>query len=119
MVFYTYLYAGATVVFAESPETLARDMVKVRPTLMTAVPRVFEKLYARIQETVAHPAEHNRQHRISLAQASKQFAIGSVVLQLHSVMSLGSDGNAIAATVPKSVRRIWPHGKRKRAKATK
>jgi len=53
MVLYTYLYAGATVVCAESPATLARDMVKVRPTLMTAVPRVFEKLYARIHETVA------------------------------------------------------------------
>jgi long-chain acyl-CoA synthetase len=54
MVLYLYLYAGATVVFAESPETLARDMVKVRPTLMTAVPRVFEKLYGRIHEKVAH-----------------------------------------------------------------
>jgi len=53
MVVYTYLYAGATVAFAESPATLARDMVKVRPTLMTAVPRVFEKLYARIHETAA------------------------------------------------------------------
>jgi long-chain acyl-CoA synthetase len=54
MVLYTYLYAGATVVCAESPATLARDMITVRPTLMTAVPRVFEKLYARIHETVAH-----------------------------------------------------------------
>jgi long-chain acyl-CoA synthetase len=53
MVLYMYLHAGATVVFAESPDTLARDMVAVRPTLMTAVPRVFEKLHARIQETVA------------------------------------------------------------------
>jgi long-chain acyl-CoA synthetase len=53
MVLYMYLHAGATVVFAESPDTLARDMVTVRPTLMTAVPRVFEKLHARIQETVA------------------------------------------------------------------
>ena len=53
MVLYAYLYAGATVAFAESPATLARDMVKVRPTLMTAVPRVFEKLYARIHETAA------------------------------------------------------------------
>jgi long-chain acyl-CoA synthetase len=53
MVVYLYLYAGATVVFAESPETLARDMVKVQPTLMTTVPRVLEKLNTRIHETVA------------------------------------------------------------------
>jgi long-chain acyl-CoA synthetase len=53
MVLYLYLSAGATVTFAESPETLARNMVAVRPTLMTAVPRVFEKMHARIQQTVA------------------------------------------------------------------
>ena len=50
---YTYLYGGATVVCAESPATLGRDMVTVRPTLMTAVPRVFEKLYERVHEKVA------------------------------------------------------------------
>jgi long-chain acyl-CoA synthetase len=53
MVLYTYLYAGASVTFGESPETLAEDMVTIRPTLMTAVPRVFEKLHAHIQQTVA------------------------------------------------------------------
>jgi long-chain acyl-CoA synthetase len=54
MVLYTYLYAGASVAFAESPETLARDLGRVRPTLMTAVPRVLEKMHARIHETIAH-----------------------------------------------------------------
>jgi long-chain acyl-CoA synthetase len=53
MVLYLYLCAGATVAFAESPETLARNMVAVRPTLMTAVPRLFEKMHARIEQTVA------------------------------------------------------------------
>jgi long-chain acyl-CoA synthetase len=60
MALYTYLYAGATVVCAESPATLARDMVAVRPTLMTAVPRVFEKLYAAIHERVAHASRLRR-----------------------------------------------------------
>jgi len=60
MVLYAYLYAGATVAFAESPATLARDMVKVRPTLMTAVPRVFEKLYARIHEVAAQASAIRR-----------------------------------------------------------
>jgi long-chain acyl-CoA synthetase len=45
MVLYAYLDAGASVAFAESPEALARDLARVRPTLMTAVPRVFEKTH--------------------------------------------------------------------------
>jgi long-chain acyl-CoA synthetase len=37
-----------TVVFAESFDTLSRDLARVRPTVLTGVPRVFEKLQARI-----------------------------------------------------------------------
>jgi long-chain acyl-CoA synthetase len=48
IVSYVYLTTGVSVVFAESVDTVARDLLRVRPTVMTAVPRVFEKLYARI-----------------------------------------------------------------------
>ena len=50
---YLYLYKGLTVTFAESLETVARDMVRVAPTVMTGVPRVFEKLHARILGAVS------------------------------------------------------------------
>ena len=53
MVTYLYLYEGLTVCHAESLETLARDLQLVRPTVMTGVPRVYEKLHARIHEAVA------------------------------------------------------------------
>ncbi len=53
MVVYLYLYKGATVAFAEAIETLGRDVQRVRPTVMTGVPRVYEKLRARIIEAVA------------------------------------------------------------------
>ena len=48
MVVYLYLYKGATIAFAEAIDTLGRDMQQVRPTIMTGVPRVYEKLRARI-----------------------------------------------------------------------
>ena len=52
-VVYLYLLNGVTVTFAESLDTVARDLQRVRPTLMTGVPRFYEKLHARILETVA------------------------------------------------------------------
>jgi long-chain acyl-CoA synthetase len=45
---YVYLTAGVSIVFAESFSTVGRDLMRVRPTVMTGVPRLFEKLHTRI-----------------------------------------------------------------------
>jgi long-chain acyl-CoA synthetase len=50
MVSYVYLKAGVTIVFAESFDTVGRDLGVVRPTLVTGVPRAYEKMQARILE---------------------------------------------------------------------
>ena len=47
---YLYLSTGVSMIFAESLDTVARDLLTVRPTLMTGAPRVFEKLHARVVE---------------------------------------------------------------------
>ena len=39
---------GAEIYFAEGAETLARNLLEVRPTMMTAVPRLYETLHQRI-----------------------------------------------------------------------
>jgi len=45
---YVYLTHGVSLVFAESMDTLAPDLALVKPTVMTGVPRVYEKMLDQI-----------------------------------------------------------------------
>lgn len=47
---YMYLYHGMAVYYAEAIETLGVNLREVRPTILVGVPRIFEKIYARIRE---------------------------------------------------------------------
>jgi long-chain acyl-CoA synthetase len=71
---YMYLYAGVSVFYAESVETVARDMAEVRPHFMTSVPRLFEKVHARAMEK----AEEKGEPRAAIARwavdVAKQWA---------------------------------------------
>ncbi len=51
--YYLATLAGASVAYARSVTQLASDLQQVRPTLLIAVPRVFERVYRRIQHQVA------------------------------------------------------------------
>jgi long-chain acyl-CoA synthetase len=44
--YYTFLFAGATITYAENMTTIARDVKAAHPTVLIAVPRVLEKAHA-------------------------------------------------------------------------
>src|SRR5262245_40504587 len=53
MVLYLCLHNGVQINYAGGIETVANDIKEVRPTLMSTVPRLMEKIYARMQKTAA------------------------------------------------------------------
>jgi long-chain acyl-CoA synthetase len=50
MIDYSFLFHGITVAYVETVEQISQAMLELHPTRFAAVPRVFEKMYARILE---------------------------------------------------------------------
>jgi len=47
---YLMLHVGCSIAYAESMDTVPVDMQTVRPTIVLSVPRLYEKMYARVLE---------------------------------------------------------------------
>ena len=47
---YIYIFQGAALAYVESIDAVAQALLEVRPTITAAVPRFFEKIYARLVE---------------------------------------------------------------------
>ena len=50
MLDYVYLFQGCPVAYVEVVENVAQALLEVHPTILAAVPRFFEKIYARLME---------------------------------------------------------------------
>ena len=48
---YLMWYTGTCIAYAESIETVPQDLTLVKPTLVLSVPRLYEKMYARVLES--------------------------------------------------------------------
>ena len=48
MILYLYQYCGVSIYFAESIEKLSENAQEIKPSVMTAVPRLYEKIYDKI-----------------------------------------------------------------------
>jgi len=69
--YYLPLSIGAKVAYARSISQLAEDLASERPTLMFAVPRVFEKFAARINEALAKSPAKKRLFELVVAAGGR------------------------------------------------
>jgi long-subunit acyl-CoA synthetase (AMP-forming) len=51
--YYLPIAAGSCVAYARSVPLLAEDLKTVRPTVLISVPRIYERVFAKLQETLA------------------------------------------------------------------
>ncbi len=49
---FALLYNGCTIGYVENMETIAENMLEIRPTIVPTVPRLLEKIYARVMDNL-------------------------------------------------------------------
>ena len=52
LVTFAFMSRGVSMAYAESIETVAENLQEVKPTIMVSVPRLFEKIYARVMDNI-------------------------------------------------------------------
>lgn len=68
------MMAGATVAFARSIPQLAEDLVTQRPTVLISVPRIYERIFARIQaQLVEQPARLQKLFALAVSAGWHRF----------------------------------------------
>lgn len=58
--YYLPMMAGATVAYSRTVTQLAQDLLTVRPTVLISVPRIFEKVYAKVCEGLSKKPAYAR-----------------------------------------------------------
>ena len=73
---YMYLYHGMKIFYGESLDKIGPNLREVQPTVFVGVPRIFEKIFARVKETAAE------QGRLNLALLNWSVSVGTEVAKL-------------------------------------
>ncbi len=77
---YLYPCAGTSIAIAESADKIMDNLAEIRPTVMTFVPRFYEKMYARVLEAVSQGSPLKRKifwWAISVGREHGRYRLGS------------------------------------------
>lgn len=73
--YYTMLFAGATIAYAPSLQTIREDVAQIKPTVLLVVPRVLEKVYNAVQEKILTGPAFPRRLMIAALKTSSRCAL--------------------------------------------
>jgi long-chain acyl-CoA synthetase len=73
--YYTALSGGCMIAYAESIEKIASNMEDIKPTIMTAVPRLFERMYSKIKKNIECQPEKKQKIFNWAIELGKEFQI--------------------------------------------
>jgi long-chain acyl-CoA synthetase len=79
---YNWLILGGAIGFMHSMETLADDFVKVKPTFLIAVPRVFNKIYAGIHQKMKEEGGFKLALFTSALKAARKYRLNNGQVEL-------------------------------------
>ncbi len=72
--YYMPIIAGAEVAYSRSIPQLGEDLLQIKPTVLISVPRIFEKVYAKIQDKLhAGPKVGRRLFHLAMNAGWKKF----------------------------------------------
>ncbi|MFZ1082864.1 MAG: long-chain fatty acid--CoA ligase [Candidatus Kryptoniota bacterium] len=93
--YYTALSTGATVSYAESIETVAQNLIEVKPTIVTTVPRLFERIHAQVIKNVESGSTAKKKIFYWAIDAGKRYVmarkrgiVGPILRAKHSIADL-------------------------------
>ncbi|MFX0195505.1 MAG: AMP-dependent synthetase/ligase [Candidatus Hodarchaeota archaeon] len=71
--YYTILFAGGSIAYAENLQTILQDVQTIRPTVLITVPRVLEKAYYTVAEKVENGSPLKRKIVISVVRTFNNY----------------------------------------------
>ena len=74
MLDYVYIFNGCPIAYVEVVENVAQALLEVKPTILAAVPRFFEKIYARLMEQGSKASGAKRKIFASAMQTAREAA---------------------------------------------
>ncbi len=74
--YYAMIASGAEIYYAESVDTVSKNMPEVKPTVMISVPRLFEKIYNLIVKSVEEGSDTKKKIFNWAVETGRKYAAG-------------------------------------------